>query len=191
MPASQARLPFSDDCPVSLDVLGTLYRGDAEVMETVLADIPSATRARLATYLYGKSHLHALGLRVASACTETDLVRVAGHAGRCCSPSPAPRRAAPRSAIPASAASASRAAAPSPERQMSVSRRSPLVVRREPMLMPRLRWRRRPRRGGRAVECTALEMRHGRKSIGGSNPSLSARHHEHHSLVVFLAMISA
>lgn len=81
MPAPQARLPFSDDCPVSLDVLGTLYRGDAEVVETVLADIPSATRARLATYLYGKSHLHSLGLRVASACTETDLVRVAGHAG--------------------------------------------------------------------------------------------------------------
>ncbi|KMO10516.1 hypothetical protein SQ03_30015 [Methylobacterium platani JCM 14648] len=74
-------MPSSDDCPVSLDVLGTLYRGDAELVETVLADIPSKTRARLAAYLYGKSHLHALGLRVASACTETDLVRVAGTAG--------------------------------------------------------------------------------------------------------------
>ena len=31
------------------------------------------------------------------------------------------------------------------------------------------------RRGGRVVECTALEMRHARKGIGGSNPSLSAR----------------
>ena len=31
-----------------------------------------------------------------------------------------------------------------------------------------------PRRGGRVVECTALEMRHGCKPIGGSNPSLSA-----------------
>src|SRR5690606_12199474 len=30
------------------------------------------------------------------------------------------------------------------------------------------------RRGGRVVECTALEMRHGCKPIGGSNPSLSA-----------------
>ena len=30
------------------------------------------------------------------------------------------------------------------------------------------------RRGGRVVECTALEMRHARKGIGGSNPSLSA-----------------
>jgi hypothetical protein len=32
----------------------------------------------------------------------------------------------------------------------------------------------RPRTGGREVECTALEMRHTRKGIGGSNPSLSA-----------------
>ena len=31
------------------------------------------------------------------------------------------------------------------------------------------------RRGGRVVECTALEMRHARKGIGGSNPSLSDR----------------
>lgn len=31
-----------------------------------------------------------------------------------------------------------------------------------------------PRRGGRVVECTALEMRHRCKPIGGSNPSLSA-----------------
>ena len=31
-----------------------------------------------------------------------------------------------------------------------------------------------PRRGGRVVDCTALEMRHTRKGIGGSNPSLSA-----------------
>src|SRR6202007_252657 len=32
-----------------------------------------------------------------------------------------------------------------------------------------------PWRGGRVVECTALEMRHRCKPIGGSNPSLSAR----------------
>ena len=31
------------------------------------------------------------------------------------------------------------------------------------------------RRGGRVVECTALEMRHRCKPIGGSNPSLSAK----------------
>jgi hypothetical protein len=31
------------------------------------------------------------------------------------------------------------------------------------------------RRGGRVVECTALEMRHACKGIVGSNPTLSAR----------------
>lgn len=31
-----------------------------------------------------------------------------------------------------------------------------------------------PWRGGRVVDCTALEMRHGCKPIGGSNPPLSA-----------------
>ena len=31
------------------------------------------------------------------------------------------------------------------------------------------------RKGGRAVECTALEMRHTLSGIGGSNPPLSAR----------------
>ncbi len=33
------------------------------------------------------------------------------------------------------------------------------------------------RRGGRVVECTALEMRHACEGIGGSNPSLSAINH--------------
>jgi hypothetical protein len=37
------------------------------------------------------------------------------------------------------------------------------------------------RRGGRVVECTALEMRHTGNRIGGSNPSLSAR--ERHQLI--------
>ena len=38
----------------------------------------------------------------------------------------------------------------------------------------RITIRRGTRRGGRVVECTALEMRHRCKPIGGSNPSLSA-----------------
>ena len=38
----------------------------------------------------------------------------------------------------------------------------------------RITIRRGTRRGGRVVECTALEMRHTGNRIGGSNPSLSA-----------------
>lgn len=43
--------------------------------------------------------------------------------------------------------------------------RTPAPTKRQPA----------PRRGGRVVECTALEMRHRCKPIGGSNPPLSAR----------------
>ncbi len=43
-----------------------------------------------------------------------------------------------------------------------------------------------PRRGGRAVECTALEMRHACKGIGGSNPPLSAI--QLRQVVVFIAL---
>ena len=43
-----------------------------------------------------------------------------------------------------------------------------------------------PRRGGRAVECTALEMRHACKGIGGSNPPLSASQLQ--QVVVFIAL---
>lgn len=54
---------------------------------------------------------------------------------------------------------------------LSVAPRSP---RRAPDLGRLCRPDLRPRRGGRVVECTALEMRHRCKPIGGSNPSLSA-----------------
>lgn len=54
---------------------------------------------------------------------------------------------------------------------LSVAPRSP---RRSPDLGRLCRPDLRPRRGGRVVECTALEMRHRCKPIGGSNPSLSA-----------------
>ena len=48
-------------------------------------------------------------------------------------------------------------------------RKQAFVARFRALARPRL-WR-----GGRVVECTALEMRHTRKGIGGSNPSLSAK----------------
>jgi hypothetical protein len=40
-------------------------------------------------------------------------------------------------------------------------------------------------RGGRVVECTALEMRHTGNRIGGSNPSLSASDLPRHRSLTF------
>ena len=68
-------------CPVSLDLLGTVYRAEAEDLPEILAEIPATTRARLAVYLYGKSHMHQLGLKVARACERDDLVQAVGEIG--------------------------------------------------------------------------------------------------------------
>ena len=51
----------------------------------------------------------------------------------------------------------------------------PCYSRRQPRPGPRVARPRAPRRGGRVVECTALEMRHGCKPIGSSNLPLSAK----------------
>ncbi|MFE1598493.1 hypothetical protein [Methylobacterium sp. ID0610] len=83
MTTSKARLPSIDEaeCPVPLATLGELYRGDGETIDTIVSGIPARTRARLAAYLYGKSHTHEIGLRVAATCAETDLVAAAGLVG--------------------------------------------------------------------------------------------------------------
>ena len=53
-----------------------------------------------------------------------------------------------------------------------------MLVTAHPHVYPNIRFNllsgKASRRGGRVVECTALEMRHRGNSIGGSNPSLSA-----------------
>lgn len=69
------------DCPVSLDLLGRIYRADHDDLPEILERIAPPTRARLAAYLYGKSHMHHLGLKVARACEREELVRAAGEIG--------------------------------------------------------------------------------------------------------------
>ncbi|MBE7199073.1 MAG: hypothetical protein INR70_14905 [Parafilimonas terrae] len=69
------------DCPVSLEVLGSVYRADEYDLPEILGRIPPLKRAQLATYLYGKSHMHQLGLKVARSCDREDLIRVAGEIG--------------------------------------------------------------------------------------------------------------
>ena len=68
-------------CPVSLELLGEVYRADEYDFPEIVAGIAPLKRAQLAAYLYGKSHMHQLGLKVARACEREDLVRVAGEIG--------------------------------------------------------------------------------------------------------------
>ncbi|MGY2049947.1 hypothetical protein [Methylobacterium sp. JK268] len=75
-------VPADDaECPVPLATLGQIYRGDSETVDAIVGGIPPRIRARLAAYLYGKSHTHEIGLRIAAICDEHDLVEAAGLAG--------------------------------------------------------------------------------------------------------------
>ncbi|GBU17757.1 MULTISPECIES: hypothetical protein [Methylobacterium] len=69
------------DCPIPMEQLGAIYRAEAEDLPELLAVIPPLMRAKLAAYLYGKSHMHQLGLTVARTCERDDLVRAAGEIG--------------------------------------------------------------------------------------------------------------
>lgn len=68
-------------CPVPLEMLGLIYRADAEALADLTAGIPEHTRARLAVYLYGRSHMHELGIRIAAGCEGSALRRAAGLVG--------------------------------------------------------------------------------------------------------------
>jgi hypothetical protein len=69
------------ECPVSLDMLSRLYRAGPEALSEQLGGIPEATRARLAVYLYGRSHTRQLGVQIAATCEGASLRRAAGFVG--------------------------------------------------------------------------------------------------------------
>lgn len=72
---------FTDGCPVSGDMLGTIYRADAESLSSLVSEIPLQTRARLAAFLYGRSHTRDLGLRIAATCDASTMRRMSGDLG--------------------------------------------------------------------------------------------------------------
>src|SRR4051794_11279480 len=90
------------NCPVSLDLLGAVYRAGEYDLPEILAQIPPLTRAKLAAYLYGKSHMHQLGLTVARACEREELTRAADEIGGVIYGQPRlkPAKAAPTPAAP-------------------------------------------------------------------------------------------
>lgn len=72
---------FADDCPVSLGLAMQLPRAEPDAFCDLLADVPEATRAHLAVWLYGRSHTRQTGVRVAATCEGTSLRRAAGLLG--------------------------------------------------------------------------------------------------------------
>jgi hypothetical protein len=69
------------DCPVPSETLGRITRAEPATVPSLVDGIPEATRARLAVWLYGRSHTHEIGVRVAATCEGASLRRAAGLVG--------------------------------------------------------------------------------------------------------------
>ena len=84
-PVNQVRLitaaDFSSDCPVSLELVAQLTRAEPDARSGLLDDLSEVTRARLAIWLYSRSHTHEIGVRVAATCQEATLRNIAGLVG--------------------------------------------------------------------------------------------------------------
>jgi hypothetical protein len=72
---------FSSDCPVSPELVARLTRAEPDAYSGLLDGLSEATRAHLAVWLYGRSHTHELGVRVAATCEEATLRNIAGFVG--------------------------------------------------------------------------------------------------------------
>ena len=80
-PRSITAQDFESDYPVPLDLVARLMRTEADAVPDLLDAIPETTRARLAVWLYGRSHTHEIGVRVAATCEGATLRRAAGIVG--------------------------------------------------------------------------------------------------------------
>ena len=72
---------FSSNCPVSLELVAQLTRAEPDACPGLLDGFTDMTRARLAVWLYGRSHTHEIGVRVAATCEESTLRNIAGLVG--------------------------------------------------------------------------------------------------------------
>lgn len=72
---------FATDCPLPLELVARIIRTDPAALPGLLDGIPEAIRARLAIWLYGRSHTHEIGVRVAATCEGRSLRQEAGLIG--------------------------------------------------------------------------------------------------------------
>lgn len=71
----------SDFCPVRDELLGEMYRANANGLPRLVESVSPDVRAKLALFCYHRSHLHSLALAIASSCSERDLTEAGGRVG--------------------------------------------------------------------------------------------------------------
>ena len=71
----------NDFCPVRDDLLGEMYRANANGLPVLVDSVSSEVRAMLALFCYRRSHLHSLALSIAASCSERELIQLGGRVG--------------------------------------------------------------------------------------------------------------
>jgi hypothetical protein len=71
----------NDFCPVRDELLGEMYRANANGLPLLVDSVSSDVRAMLALFCYRRSHLHALAVAIAASCTERELINLGGRVG--------------------------------------------------------------------------------------------------------------
>jgi hypothetical protein len=73
--------PNEPTSPVSLDLLSLLIRADDARLSELVLQLPEPQRAELALHCFSRSHMRALGLRIARDCSRHALESVGGTLG--------------------------------------------------------------------------------------------------------------
>jgi hypothetical protein len=77
-----SRSDLADDvCPVSDELLGELYRANDLFVPGFVSTLAPNLKASLALFCYRRSHLHSVGLGIATSCDKDSLVRAGGSVG--------------------------------------------------------------------------------------------------------------
>jgi hypothetical protein len=77
-----SRCELADDvCPISDDLLGELYRANDLFVPGFVSTLAPDVRALLALFCYRRSHLHSMGLGIASSCDKDNLEWAGGSVG--------------------------------------------------------------------------------------------------------------
>ena len=77
-----AYLPQEEICPISEQLLFSLYDAAKRGLPVPVAEVPPERRSSVALFCYRRSHLENAALAVAATCDEEDLVDVGGPLGR-------------------------------------------------------------------------------------------------------------
>lgn len=70
-----------EQCPVSDELLGEMYRASAHGLDELISTVSPKARALLAVYCYRRAHLASIGLTIAATCEKDDLTQLGGNAG--------------------------------------------------------------------------------------------------------------